>query len=80
MEQLSQQQLQEIDSTSQEDWERKMKEIEKVVYERVPASKAEQRGTWCSAEKQTITRLRNNIRKRLISEWQTEKVEHPNIP
>ncbi len=50
--------------------------IEKVVYERVPASKAEQRGTWCSAEKATITRLRNNIRKRLIVEWQKEKIEH----
>ncbi len=50
-------------------------QIEKAVYERIPASKAEQRGTWCSAEKKQITRLRNNIRKRLIDEALKEKVE-----
>ena len=60
MEQLSQQQLQ---------------QIEKVVYERIPASKAEQRGTWCSAEKKQIRRLRDNIRKRLIDEALKEKIE-----
>lgn len=52
-----------------------LQQIEKVVYERIPASKAEQRGTWCSAEKKQITRLRDNIRKRLIAEYQREKVE-----
>jgi hypothetical protein len=50
-------------------------QIEKMIYERIPASKAEQRGTWCSAEKATITRLRANMRKRLIAEYQREKIE-----
>ncbi len=51
------------------------KEIEKVVYERIPASKAEQRGTWCSSEKMQITRLRNNIRKKEIDKLLKEKIE-----
>lgn len=55
--------------------ESQLQQIEKAVYDRVPQSKAEKNGTWCSAEKMAITRLRNNIRKRLMQEWLIEKVE-----
>ena len=42
--------------------------IEKVVYERVPIGKAERQGTWCSAEKITVNRLRRAMRKKLIEQ------------
>lgn len=53
-----------------------LKEIEKRIFERVPQSKAEIKGTWCSSEKQMITRLRNSIKKKLINELK-EKSEYP---
>lgn len=55
--------------------ESQLQQIEKIVYERVPISKAERRGTWCSAEKMTINRLRKLIRKKLIDEFLKEKIE-----
>lgn len=55
--------------------ESQLLQIEKVVYERVPMSKAERNGTWCSAEKMTVTRLRRSMRKKLIEEYSKEKIE-----
>lgn len=55
--------------------ESQLQQIEKVVYERVPMSKAERLGTWCSAEKMTIRRLRKKIFRELTDEFLKEKVE-----
>jgi len=46
-------------------------QIEKVIIDRVPIGKAEEKGTWCSSEKMTIARLR----KRVLDELLKEKVE-----
>lgn len=49
------------------------KSVEKIVYDKFPISKAEQK---CRNEKKIMDALRDNYRKRLYNEITGEKIEY----